>query len=190
MKIYKGKLSGLCKSEHGGGLNKGARLLRQISKLPDKHMNRNLRTRANSGFTLVELVVVVTIIGLLAAMAVVAYNSAVNNAKVTKSAALVNTLATAKSLFVADPKTTSVQVLGYNGAAEGDGTGSRFTFIAPYIRVNGATPTAEATAVPTSLLTLSGFPTDGSVTVNLGTVDDSSFGGTNPDAAPTVVGYP
>jgi type IV pilus assembly protein PilA len=190
VKIYKGKLSGLCKSEHGGGLNKGARLLRQISKLPDKHMNRNLRTRANSGFTLVELVVVVTIIGLLAAMAVVAYNSAVNNAKVTKSAALVNTLATAKSLFVADPKTTSVQVLGYNGAAEGDGTGSRFTFIAPYIRVNGATPTAEATAVPTSLLTLSGFPTDGSVTVNLGTVDDSSFGGTNPDAAPTVVGYP
>jgi len=67
-------------------------------------MNRNLKTRANNGFTIVELIVVVTVIGLLAAIAVGAYNKVVNEAKVTKSLALVNTLATAKALFVADPK--------------------------------------------------------------------------------------
>ncbi len=70
-------------------------------------MKRKNRTRANQGFTIVELIVVVTVIGLLAAIAVGAYNKVVNDAKVAKSQALINTLSTAKSLFVADPKTAS-----------------------------------------------------------------------------------
>ena len=78
-------------------------MLHQISKQPNQHMNRNLRARANRGFTVIELIVVVTVIGLLAVMAVGAYNKVVNDAKTTKSLALVNTLSTAKSLFVGDP---------------------------------------------------------------------------------------
>ena len=50
-------------------------------------MNRNLKTRANNGFTIIELIVVVTVICLLVAIAVGAYNKGFNDAKVTKSLA-------------------------------------------------------------------------------------------------------
>jgi len=141
-------------------------------------MNRNLKARANRGFTVIELVVVVTVIGLLAVMAVGAYNRVVNDAKTTKSVALVNTLSTAKSLFVGDPRTTAADITKFNG-----GPDAQFALIAPYIRINGATPTSEA-----DLLAKSNFPAN--VVIGLGTVDDSSFNGTSLDVAPTVSGYP
>ena len=141
-------------------------------------MDRNLRATANRGFTVIELVVVVTIIGILAAIAIGAYNKILNDAKVTKSLALVNTLSTGKSLFVGDLRTTRAMIATFNGGPDGN-----FAMIAPYIRVNRAQPTSEA-----NLLQLSEFPSTG-VTITLGTVDDSSFGGSNTDQTPTVNGY-
>jgi type IV pilus assembly protein PilA len=139
-------------------------------------MKRKLRARSNKGFTIVELIVVITVIGFLAAIAVGAYNKVVNDAKSTKSLALVNTLSTAKSLFVADPATTEANIQAFNAA------GGDFTLISKYIRVNGATPTDIA-----SLLQLSGFPAAG-VQVAVGTVEDTA--NNTPDSAPTVQGYP
>ena len=141
-------------------------------------MKRNLRARRNRGFTIVELIVVITVIGFLAAIAVGAYNKVVNDAKTTKSLALVNTLATAKSLFVADPATTETNIQSFN-TSTGD---TQYALIAPYIRVNGAIPTNEA-----NLLQLSGFPATG-VAITLGTVDDKVSG--TVDSSPTVTGYP
>ena len=143
-------------------------------------MNRNLRARGNRGFTIVELIVVITVIGFLAAIAVGAYNKVVNDAKTTKSLALVNTLSTAKSLFVADPTTNEANIAAFNAAT---GTmETQFSMIAKYIRVNGAVPTDSA-----NLLAISGFP-PGIVTITLGTVDDATTGVT--DTPPTVTGYP
>ena len=148
-------------------------------------MNRNFRAKANKGFTIVELIVVVTVIGLLAAIAVGAYNKVVNDAKTAKVMALINTLSTAKSLFVADPNTGKANINSFN-TSTGD---TQFALIENYIRINGAIPASISSTGATSLLGLSGLPTTG-VTVTLGTVDDSSFGGTNVDTAPTVTGYP
>ena len=143
-------------------------------------MNRNLRARGNRGFTIVELIVVITVIGFLAAIAVGAYNKVVNDAKAAKSLALVNTLSTSKSLFVADPTTNEANIAAFNAAT---GTmETQFSMIAKYIRVNGAVPTDSA-----NLLAISGFP-PGIVTITLGTVDDATTGVT--DTPPTVTGYP
>jgi len=103
----------------------------------------------------------------------------VNDAKVAKSTALVNTLSTAKSLFVADPKTAPGDISTYNG----DPDGNFAKYIAQYIRVNGVQPGSTD-----QLLSLSGFP-PGVVIVHLGTVDDSSFNGGHTDQPPTVTGY-
>ena len=140
-------------------------------------MNKNLKTRAKNGFTIVELIVFVTLVGVLAALEVGAYNKVVNEAKATKSLALINTLATAKALFVGDPRTTPALISRFNG-----GPDDNFAMIAPYTRVNGAQPTGEA-----DLVAISGMPS--TVKVTLGTVDDRSFGGSNPNQAPIVTGY-
>jgi Tfp pilus assembly protein PilE len=66
------------------------------------------------GFTITELIVVVTLIILLAALAIAAYNKVVNDARIAKSAGLVATLATAKSMFVADKNTTPAQIAAFN----------------------------------------------------------------------------
>jgi prepilin-type N-terminal cleavage/methylation domain-containing protein len=139
----------------------------------------NTRRRPNdNGFTIVELIVAITVIGLLATLAVGAYNKVVSDAKIAKSKALISTLASAKSAFVSDPQTVAGSITAFNAAPD-----ANFSLIAPYIRVNGAQPASES-----DLLSLSGMPSSG-VTITLGTVDDSSLNGGHTDQSPTGTGY-
>jgi prepilin-type N-terminal cleavage/methylation domain-containing protein len=126
------------------------------------------------GFTIVELIVVVTIISLLSGLAAGAYNKVVNDAKQANANALVSTLATAKIAFVTDPSTSPTEIQQFNSDPD-----ASFALIAPYIRVNGVQPTSED-----DLRKLDGLPA--STSISLGTVDDSRLGGRNADQAPTV----
>ena len=131
------------------------------------------RTRER-GFTIVELIVVVTVISILAALASGAYNKVVNDAKLTNANALISTLSAAKTAFVADPSTSPAEIQQFNSAPD-----VNFASIAPYIRVNGTQPASED-----DLKILTGLPSSTSIAV--GTVDDSRFGGSNADRAPSV----
>ena len=126
------------------------------------------------GFTIVELIVVVTIISLLSALAAGAYNKVVNDAKKANADALVSTLATAKTAFATDPSTSPIEIQQFNSAPD-----ASFASIAPYIRVNGVQPASED-----DLRKLDGL--SASASIALGTVDDSRLGGSNADQAPTV----
>ena len=131
------------------------------------------RTRER-GFTIVELIVVVTVISILSALAIAAYNKVVNDAKLANASALVSTLSTAKSAFVADSSTSSTEIQQFNSAPD-----ANFASVAPYIQVNGVHPASED-----HLRKLEGLPA--STSIALGTVDDSELGGSNTDQAPAV----
>jgi hypothetical protein len=105
---------------------------------------------------------------------VIAYNKVLNDTKLVKANALVSTLATAKTAFVADRSTSSAAIHQFNSAPD-----ANFASIAPYIRANGVQPASED-----DLRKLEGFPS--STSIALGTVDDSGLGGSNADQAPAV----
>jgi prepilin-type N-terminal cleavage/methylation domain-containing protein len=126
------------------------------------------------GFTIVEPVVVVTVISILSALAVGAYNKLVDFARLVKANALVSTLSTAKTAFAADPSTTPADLQQFNSDPD-----ANFASIAPYIRVNGVQPASED-----DLRKREDFPS--STSIALGTVDDSGFGGSDADQAPAV----
>jgi len=134
--------------------------------------------RSAQGFTLIELIVVLTTIGLLVALAAVSYIKLTNDARIAKSKTLVTTIATAKAMFVADQKTTPADIAAFNSDPEGNAA-----TILKYIRINGAEPKDI-----NDLLALSGI-ISGGVTIKFGTVDGGTANGGTVGQAPTVTGY-
>jgi prepilin-type N-terminal cleavage/methylation domain-containing protein len=133
-----------------------------------------LRRTRERGFTIVELIIVVTIISMLTSFALLAYNKVTNDTRLANANALASTLATAKTAFVADPSTSPAAIQQFNSAPD-----ANFASIAPYLRVNGVQPASQD-----HLRKLEGLPPSTSIT--LGTVDDSGLGGSNADQAPAV----
>jgi prepilin-type N-terminal cleavage/methylation domain-containing protein len=126
------------------------------------------------GFTILELIIVVSVISMLTPLAVIAYNKVINDTKLAKANALVSTLSTAKAAFAADPSTSPAAIQQFNSDPD-----ANFASIAPYIRVKGVQPASED-----DLRKLEGFPS--TISIVLGTVDDSGFAGSNAGQAPAV----
>jgi prepilin-type N-terminal cleavage/methylation domain-containing protein len=81
-------------------------------------LNKKL-TKKTSGFTIVELLIVIVVIGILAAITIVAYNGVQNKAKSSAGQAAANGAVKKSELFNADPANTGYPVLSANltGAA-------------------------------------------------------------------------
>lgn len=128
---------------------------------------------AQKGFTLIELMIVIAIIGILAAIALPAYQDYTKRAKVTEGLSLANSAKTAVaenasnaakySLGWASPAaTTNVQSVGINDTngvititygTPVAATGANTLLLSPYTIVStgtGANATGTATALPNS----------------------------------------
>jgi prepilin-type N-terminal cleavage/methylation domain-containing protein len=87
------------------------------------------------GFTIIELIVVITIIPILMALALGAYHKVVNDTRLANANALVSMLTTAKTAFVADPSTSPAAIQQFTSDPD-----ANFASIAPYLRVNDIQP--------------------------------------------------
>ena len=142
-------------SKHSPSMARTASKL-EPSKLSSLLLNQLLRRghnsaarQANGGFTLVELLVVVVILGVLSAVGIPAYFSQVNRARINSAnnAALAAAKACVAARVDAD---TFVAGDGVNGTCEAIGTESVFTSNIPVL-----TTQAQATVGTSGSVTLS-----------------------------------
>lgn len=77
---------------------------------------KKMRSNKREGFTLIEMVMVVVIIGVLSSMAMMKYGDVQTNAKIKADCATASTIATATTMAISDGKlsstTTSSEVVG------------------------------------------------------------------------------
>jgi len=123
-----------------------------------------------SGFTIVELLIVIVVIAILAAISVVAYNGIQNRANNTKTVNAVATYAKAMILYKIDngthPQVTSCLGIGYSGGAcrsdnttawTENGGNLNTVLLAPYLKGASPTPALIPTAYNSSLTITGAF---------------------------------
>lgn len=107
-----------------------------------------LKQNSNRGFTIVELLIVVVIIAILAAITIVAYNGIQNRAKSSASASAQETVA--KKAEVANGVASSypTTVAGFTAQSDSDLTGSGITFVGA---ASGAGAISSAPTAPSTV---------------------------------------
>jgi len=99
------------------------------------------------GFTLIELMIAVVVIGILAMVAIPAYNDSVNKGRRADAKSTLTTMASRQEQFFMDNKryTADLKELGYGAASDVDSIDSYYTVAAA---VTTTPPTFTLTATP------------------------------------------
>lgn len=106
--------------------------------------------RKQHGFTIVELLIVIVVVGVLAAITITAYNGIQNRAKFSSAQSLASTISKKASLFQATyGRFPTLIELANNRAADSavDGSGTLETKLPPSIAVTGHNATNGTTTV-------------------------------------------
>lgn len=130
-----------------------------------KKLTKILR-KEEKGFTLIELIVVIAILGIIAAIAVPQFNGVVKNAKIKADQATAQVVADAAARYMTDNSTDSAPSI-----EELTGEG-KYISSDPTWQIAGATPVITASSgVVTVTVSATGYPDDGKITAKSGYSD-------------------
>ena len=98
-----------------------------------KRQKRSHIHKKRHGFTLIELMASIAIIGIISALALNRYSTVLANGRVAKEQSVLSAVEKAKDLFVAEESRAYSELQQYNAMNAAD----KYTVLSPYIRLNG-----------------------------------------------------
>lgn len=98
-----------------------------------KLQKRSRLQKKRQGFTLIELMASIAIIGIISALALNRYSTVVTNGRTAKEQSILSAVEKAKDLFVTEESRAYVELQQYNAMNAAD----KYAALSPYIRLNG-----------------------------------------------------